>query len=95
MMNVKVDRRRVRHPIVGIAQAHQRIRESRGPASAYQCIGVCNGQARDWAYQHNDPDELWSKHYPARPYSLDPARYAPMCRSCHKAYDYRVGRHGR
>lgn len=47
-------------------------------------------QARDWSYDHTDPDERYGRDREGaalHPYSLDPARYQPRCRTCHIAFD--------
>lgn len=64
-------------------QAHQSIRAQRGSASGYLC--ECGRPARDWAFLHKAAP-LYSPQ--GRPYSEDPADYAPMCRSCHQSYDF-------
>lgn len=73
---------------VGYWAAHKRLRRYLGPAREKQCTR-CSAQALDWAYLHNDPDERLSEDagFTGRPYSTDPECYAPMCRSCHKAFD--------
>lgn len=68
---------------VGYAAVHARLRRGKGKASAFQCI-QCGDQAKDWAYDHTDPDERFDAD---GPYSLDPDRYHPMCRPCHLALD--------
>ena len=50
--------------------------------------------AEDWAYDHEDPDEksdVIQSHGTWRrvPFSLDPTHYLPMCRSCHRSFDWR------
>jgi hypothetical protein len=87
-----MDLRRIRRPVVGIKQAHKRVWAQRGPAAEQTCIG-CSGPALDWAYQHSDPHPLFARSpYGGLPwpYSLDPSQYAPMCRPCHRRYDYRM-----
>lgn len=65
---------------------HQWMRRTLGLASSYPCI-VCLRDARDWAYQHSDPEELYDP-VSGEPYSLDPSHYRPMCRQCHKILDH-------
>lgn len=63
---------------------HKRIAAERGPASDQSCV-ACGGEAAQWAYQHNDDNELTSEW---GPYSSDVvASYEPMCRSCHQKFD--------
>lgn len=57
---------------VNYFRVHQRLREARGSASAYQC--TCGRPAEQWAWTHGED-----------PCSFD--SYTPMCRSCHKKYD--------
>lgn len=69
--------------------AHRRIYQVRGPASAYPCID-CGDQAAQWAYDHQDPDELTDvidRKGTIAPFSLDPMHYRPLCRSCHARAD--------
>ncbi len=68
--------------------AHGRLYRARGKASSHQCV-ACGKQANEWAYQHNDPNELISKHE-SRAYSLDLSRYEPMCHACHVILDRRT-----
>jgi hypothetical protein len=63
---------------------HQRLGRQQGPASAYPCQH-CGGPAAEWAYDHADPAE---RDDPRGPYSLDPAHYLPLCRPCHRRFDY-------
>lgn len=73
---------------VGYGTAHERIRETLGPASARECVD-CGEQARHWSYDHADPRQLVSTD-PATigaAYSLDSTHYEPRCVSCHKLFD--------
>jgi len=65
----------------GYWSAHQHVKAERGPATAQRC--ACGAAAREWSYDGNDPEE---RACPARGwrYSLDPGRYVPRCRSCHR-----------
>lgn len=65
----------------GYWSAHQRVNAERGPAAAQRC--ACGAAAREWSYDGTDPEE---RACPARGwrYSLDPGRYLPRCRSCHR-----------
>jgi hypothetical protein len=65
-------------------QTHARVRKTRGKASEHQCQH-CEHQAAEWAYDHTEPDELVSAK--GHTYSGDPARYIPLCRSCHRKFD--------
>ena len=61
---------------------HQRLRRARGSAGELLCVD-CGGPARDWSYDHTDPDERVDSFV----FSLDFDRYEPRCRSCHKVFD--------
>lgn len=61
---------------------HGRLRKTRGAAKNYQC--QCGSQAKQWAYDHTDPNQQVSD---LGPYSTDMNRYQPMCVSCHKTMD--------
>lgn len=64
------------------SSAHDRVYYARGSASDYACAS-CGDQARQWAYDHADPDELFS---PGKGwYSEDPDHYFPLCVPCHRA----------
>lgn len=69
------------------ATAHGRTVSARGPARENPCAH-CGGTARDWAYDHDDPQEL---HDVVRGmvlrYSADPEHYLPLCKSCHARFD--------
>ena len=63
---------------------HIRLKSERGRASAHIC--PCGEPAREWAYDHADPDV---RHDPkGKPYSLDIfGHYNALCASCHKRLD--------
>lgn len=69
---------------VGYAGVHGRLRTQRGRATEHECAD-CSGQAAEWAYDHGDPDERVDERN--GPYSVDPDRYRPLCRSCHHRFD--------
>jgi hypothetical protein len=64
------------------AAALRRVRTLRGPASAQKCA-ECTGPAALWSYDGADLDERTDAARGTR-YSLDPARYRPRCRFCHR-----------
>lgn len=64
--------------------AHTWVSQDRGKASGYECVH-CDGQAKQWAYDHEDHAELVSPD--GYRYSLDVNRYIPLCVSCHLAFD--------
>jgi hypothetical protein len=65
--------------------AHQRVTDVRGSASTYDCV-ECGRRAADWAYNHDDPDELICPKRGLR-YSVDLHCYQPMCKACHWRFD--------
>lgn len=73
---------------ISYGPAHARIRSAYGPAKSHKCID-CGDQARDWSYNHNDPNEKLEIGISAKPvaYSADPLYYSPRCRSCHSLFD--------
>jgi len=73
---------RVRDRGVSYSSAHQRVRTERGPATDQRCA-ECRGPAAVWSYDGTDPDERTDSTR-GRRYSLDPGRYRPRCRSCHR-----------
>lgn len=72
---------------VSYRNAHRRVYRARGAASAHPCR-YCGAQAKQWAYDHMDPNEKIGKNAKhVSPYSTDPARYIPLCVSCHRRFD--------
>lgn len=74
---------------VKYAAAHIRVQVAKGAAAEHACVD-CGLGASDWSYEGGDLDELVEiiNGYPRR-YSLDPDRYQPRCRSCHRIKDNR------
>lgn len=62
--------------------AHIRVRKLRGKAREHHC--ECGRPGAQWAYMHNDPDELTSAQ---GAYSLDSRFYVAKCVPCHKRMD--------
>lgn len=80
--------------VIGYAAVHVRLAKDRGRAADFPC-DACGQQAREWAYDHTDPDELTGPcGYPGDEavYSLDQSKYRPMCSRCHKDADLRESR---
>lgn len=69
--------------VPGYRAMHSRLLRLMGPASDYQCV-VCDQRAEQWCYDYGDVDQLDS---PLGVYSLDPARYWPLCRPHHWELD--------
>ena len=63
---------------------HQRLRMQRGSASSHGC-DRCDAPARQWAYDHTDPDERITED--GMPYSIDVQHYIPLCIACHREFD--------
>lgn len=76
-----------RNGTVGYMGAHNRVRRLRGNAKAQACQH-CGDEARDWAYDHQDPTEVHEviDGYQVA-YSVDPTHYLPLCKSCHVKFD--------
>ena len=66
---------------------HSRLQAEKGPASAHQCVD-CEGRAKDWAFTYTCTDPKGSRF---GPYSTDLKHYQPMCRQCHRRFDYKAG----
>lgn len=67
---------------VGYWACHERVRAQRGPVTTHRCA-ECGVAAADWSYDGTDPTERTDPTRGYR-YSLDPNRYRPRCRSCHR-----------
>jgi hypothetical protein len=65
--------------------AHNAVRRERGPATLYPCVW-CRGDAAQWAYAHNDPDERTDGPRGAR-YSFNADHYGALCIRCHRTFD--------
>lgn len=66
---------------------HTRLNTDIGPANNFDCI-VCGNQAKHWAYDHKDPDEVWQQERQYLvPFSTKQEHYQPMCVPCHKLLD--------
>ena len=75
-------------PASGYFSMHGRIKWDKGSASAHSCV-VCGGQAKQWAYTNDDPNEVVDAN--GHRYSNDQDRYVPMCVSCHLRFDWATG----
>jgi hypothetical protein len=76
---------RLREP--GYSAALAAVTAARGKASGQVCV-ECGQPAWAWCYDHGDPQERREARH-GWPYSLDPARYVPRCRACHRKADHR------
>lgn len=71
---------------------HKRLARRRGPAKSYPCAAGCGSQAKQWAYDHTDPNpqvgpmRIRDKVFMLT-YSLDFSRYMPLCVPCHAKLD--------
>ena len=71
---------------VEYAGIHGRLTAIRGKVTEHWC--ACGAQAEEWSYDHTDPDELRNRaSRDDGPFSLDLARYTPMCVPCHRQLD--------
>lgn len=79
----------------GYAYSHQKVAKKYGNASTHRCATVgCTNTASEWAYTHNDPDEVVStKTHKGLAYSRNPEFYVALCLKCHNEFDndYRKG----
>lgn len=75
---------RPRQVSISYRRAHSRLVEDRGPASTHPC--GCGQPGDEWAYLGGAADERTNSVGQA--FSVDQKFYAPMCRSCHKRFDY-------
>jgi len=76
---------------VSYSGAHRRVTRARGPASSYPCALQCGKMAKHWAYNGNDPNQLYGPTASGSPYfvfySPDPQYYDPLCATCHRRTD--------
>lgn len=80
-------RRAERMVVPTYGAAHHWVRQARGSASEHQCVD-CGDPAREWAYDHTDPDEMSEKQGRLTlSYSAKPQHYQPMCKPCHRRFD--------
>lgn len=71
-----------------VMSIHGRVKRTNGPATLYQCTW-CESQAQEWAYDHSDVNEyLAEKNGRMVPVSRDVSHYMPLCKSCHRRFDY-------
>src|SRR6266487_1240358 len=71
----------------GYTAIHYRLNAARGKPSEHSCAR-CGKAADEWAYDHADPGER--RNGIGRddgPFSLDLARYMPLCKRCHRQLD--------
>lgn len=83
------DRNAHRRNDSGYGAAHWRCVKDRGPSTSYSCVD-CGEQARQWSYNHDDPNELLGTSGlggQVMPFSLKPEYYSPRCVPCHKRFD--------
>lgn len=66
---------------------HDHIRSKYGHARLHPCAS-CTRVASQWAYDHTDPAERYELIKGTElVFSLEPERYIPLCRSCHRLFD--------
>lgn len=81
------------HGDIRYSAAHLRVKAQWGSASQYSCV-ECGSQAREWAYDGTDPEQLFGHQTASEKsskvfYSRYPEFYMPMCLSCHRTRDSR------
>lgn len=63
---------------------HRVLTRLRGRPSEYSCVD-CNGEAREWSYDGDDPDEQLDPKHGA--FARNPDAYSPRCVRCHRIFD--------
>lgn len=77
---------------IGYDGMHKRVSAVRGPASQHTC--GCGSPAKEWAYDHADPDERTATRTGRNgrvfqvAYSANTDHYLPLCKGCHTRFDY-------
>lgn len=71
---------------IGYEAAHRRVYRIHGRAIEHPCF-YCGLPALQWAYDHDDPDEMVNKR--GNRYSANPEHYKPLCFNCHSYLDRR------
>ncbi|MFE4417690.1 hypothetical protein [Streptomyces sp. NPDC056817] len=72
-------------------RAHRSVVDAKGPADHKPCE-FCGAFAADWAYNHQDPAEIFRDGYL---WSENTAYYMPLCKRDHRAYDRAFRQHGK
>lgn len=75
--------------VLSYSAIHQRLRRTRGSASAYACI-VCGKRAHEFAcYPCDDADIVEGVNASGKPVTYVPSidGFEPMCRRDHRAHD--------
>jgi hypothetical protein len=75
------------HYRFGYKAMHDWLRRNRGMPKENSCVD-CGQPAQEWSYDGDDPNER-QDIYDGRivTFSINPDRYEPRCRSCHRAKD--------
>lgn len=73
---------------MGYMSAHNRNRKVNGRAAEKHCEH-CDLPADDWALDHGKPGIVTTEDRFGA-YSDNPDDYIPLCKSCHKAFDFPV-----
>lgn len=80
IVRVEVNPYRTDNPTYGTV--HSRLKRKRGIASQYPCA-ECGEQAKDWAFDNQEP--YWINPKTECAYHDDLSRYRPLCKKCHVA----------
>jgi len=71
------------------SSAHEFVIAAKGRAAEHNCLH-CGEQARDWAYNHEDPNEVEQYRKQTKAvvaYSMHAEYYIPLCKHCHLEFD--------
>ncbi|MEZ5411042.1 MAG: hypothetical protein R2761_23630 [Acidimicrobiales bacterium] len=76
--------------------AHKRVHRRKGKAKDFACANNCGRPASQWAYDHEDPNELTGPmkvrgQVVELAFSTDPEHYVPLCGTCHHRLDHEHG----
>lgn len=71
---------------ISYGYAHILVKKKKGSPTEYSCL--CGAQAREWAYDGQDPNELVGQAtFTGMTYSRNEKHYVPLCTTCHRMMD--------
>lgn len=79
--------------VPGYKALHHRLARAQGKASLHPCVEHCGRDAKEWSYDHSDPNEIEemvvsrSRGLRLVRYSIHLDRYSPRCGPCHHRLD--------